>query len=88
MFATVILKGRVDIDAARKVGPLTGKLWLIRLLFYFKKGKLLLLYVQQGTRDLVPLVDILKAVGIDEEPPAEGATVPNAECNTVCKSEL
>ena len=48
----------------------------------------MLLYVQQGTRDLVPLVDILKAVGIDEEPPAEGVTVPNAECNTVCKSEL
>ena len=49
---------------------------------------MLLHYVQQGTRDLVPLVDVLKAVGIDEEPPVEGATVPNAECNTVCKSEF
>ena len=49
---------------------------------------MLLHYAQQGTRDLVPLVDVLKAVGIDEEPPMEGATVPNAECNTVCKSDL
>ena len=49
---------------------------------------MLLHFAQKSYRDLVPLVDVLKAVGIDEEPPVEGATVPNAECNTVCKSDL
>ena len=65
-----------------------GNSSLVKYITHFIGGKVLLHFVQKGYRDLVPLVDVLKAVGIDEEPPVEGATVPNAECNTVCKSDL
>ena len=48
------------------------------------EGKLLLHYIQEDLPDMVPLADILKAVGIDAKPPTGGPDAPNAECTDSC----
>ena len=54
----------------------------------FSEGKVLLHYIQEDMPDMVPLADILKAVGINAKPPADGPDAPNGECTDSCKPNL